>query len=149
MSLIGSLGLSQAADDSGFPRLNEGKWETTSITQLQGHQPEKSGTITYDCVQPILSMKQEIAMLEKSGCKASSVTRSGDEYRYTVSCGAGGTNRYTLKAKSQDEFIHTVFSEKTGDISIDTGRRVRNCKTAAQQGAASATPKGVRSELGR
>ena len=80
-------------------------------------------------------MKQEITNLEKSGCKASSVTRVGDEYGYTVGCSTPGTSRYTLKLKSQDEFTQTVLSEKSGDIYVATFRRIGNCKAAAPKGA--------------
>jgi hypothetical protein len=140
--LIGSFGFSQAAaDDSGFPQLNEGQWETTSTTQLKGQKSQSgSGTITFDCIQPTMPMKQEITNLEKSGCKASSVTRVRDEYGYTLGCGARGTNRYTLKFKSQDEFIQTVLSEKSGDIYIATFRRIGNCKTAAPKGVPGTAP---------
>jgi hypothetical protein len=124
--LAGSLSLSQAADSLGFPVLTEGQWEITNVTQLKGVAQKKSGKITHACVAPAELMKQEIAMLEKSGCKASPVVQAGGEYKYSLNCSAGRTNSYTLKTERSDEFVHITVSGE--DSSVDTGRRVGECK---------------------
>ena len=126
LCLIGSLGLSQAADLSGLPTLTEGQWQVTSVVQLKGKAPEKSGTFTHACLQPVKSLEQEILMAEKSGCKASVVTHVGDEYKYSLDCGGGKGNRYILQTKRSDDFIYTTVSD--GDSAVETWHRLGDCK---------------------
>lgn len=133
--LFGSLDVSQASDHLNLPELSQGEWELKGTSQLKGQNSKEGGTFKWDCIQPSLLMKQQLARLEKSGCKTDPVTKVGNEYHYVVNCGAvRGSKRYTLKVEA-DSFIETAVKEGgqfDGAIDSLVGHRIGNCKTTAQ-----------------
>mgnify|MGYP003393774307 FL=1 len=122
------------ADD--LPIFRKGMWEfNRTIESAPGSQGKPQTITNKKCANPSEDMKKQSEMLSKSGCKFSSVVKSGNTYSFTSKCDIQGV-------ATQGKSIITVENDGAYTVKVETrhgkqvttevlnARRIGNCQNS-------------------
>lgn len=124
------------AADPGFPVLKFGEWE---FTRFSANAPKNVQNLSVkECLDPIASMKEQNAILERAGCKFDPPVVEGNKYTYVARCDipdAGKSVSRSVLTRESDK-AYTVQVESEGELrgkpmkisETLTAKRVGNCK---------------------
>lgn len=95
-----------------WPVLRRGQWEFTRTMETAG-APGKPRVVTTKCTDPVEDMKQQNAMLSKSGCRFTPVVKAGSTYTFSAECSMPG---YSGRSKS----VMTVASDSAYTVNVES-----------------------------
>jgi len=125
--MVCSISTVLAAD---WPVFTPGNWTFERTMSGTGATPDKASNTR--CTDPTADHKARQATLANAGCQVTSLTQSGNTYRYSATCKSDGmttTSDSVLTVESAEAYTITVDSDTDGSKTHDVlhARRIGDC----------------------
>lgn len=146
LAVAGLANFPALAQDEDYPPLKEGIWEMSRTIQSPD-KPDQNKTLTNKrCVDPVVELKQQHAMLKNLGCMLLPPKQSGDSYSFKWEC-----NNDALRGTGQTvvtvdgDSVYTAKTDSDGGLPGRPGRtreelvakRLGHCTESPAAGARS------------